>query len=115
MRINSETNMPLNVTPVLDELAMAVTELDTIAEERATLDAQTKAVYERLQAEHGCNRQAIKAAIRYAKLDEAKRMNWDWTYAQTRSALGLPVQPDLFDEALAEAITSETKDKMKTH
>ena len=94
------------------ELALAISELEDIAEDRASLNAQANAIFERLQDAHGCNRSAIKAAMKYVQLGDSQRENWDWTYHQTRAALGQPVQPDLFDTALINQINAENAEKV---
>jgi len=111
----AETIAPGTTEPVVTELAQAATQLAEIDDERANLSAQKRAIFERLQAEHACNRHAIKAALQYAQLSEEKRENWDWTYEQTRLALGCPIQPDMFDEAFAERVKAATNGSTRTH
>lgn len=106
---------PGTTDPLVTELAQAATELATIDDERANLSAQKRAIFERLQAEHGCNRHAIKAALQYSALNDEKRENWDWTYHQTRTALGCPLQPDLFDAAFAEKVTTAVEGSTTKH
>jgi len=104
MSENQEINDTILAQPdeaFLQELRDAVLEMDKINDRRADLNAAKKAIVERLQAEYGCNRHAMKAAIQYCKLDEGKRENFDLTYQVTRRALGAPVQADLFDAQLA--------------
>jgi len=84
----------------LQELRDAAAEMDSINDQRAELNATKKAIVERLQAQYGCNRHAMKAAIQYSKLPDDKRENFDLTYQVTRRALGAPVQADLFDAQL---------------
>jgi len=84
----------------LQELRDAAAEMDSINDQRAELNASKKAIVERLQAQYGCNRQAMKAAIQYSKLPDDKRENFDLTYQVTRRALGAPMQADLFDAQL---------------
>jgi uncharacterized protein (UPF0335 family) len=84
----------------LQELRDAAAEMDSINDQRAELNASKKAIVERLQAQYGCNRHAMKAAIQYSKLPDDKRENFDLTYQVTRRALGAPMQADLFDAQL---------------
>jgi hypothetical protein len=115
MTRKKETPAPGTTEPVITELSQAATQLAEIDDERANLSAQKRAIFERLQAEHACNRHAIKAAIQYAQLSEEKRENWDWTYEQTRLALGCPLQPDLFDQAFAEKVTAAADANQTKH
>jgi len=104
MSENQETNDSILAQPdesFLQELRDAASEMDSINDQRAELNAAKRAIVERLQAQYGCNRHAMKAAIQYCKLDEDKRENFDLTYQVTRRALGAPVQHDLFDAQLA--------------
>jgi len=104
MSENQETNTTILAQPdegFLQELRDAAAEMDAINDRRADLNAAKKAIVERLQAQYGCNRHAMKAAIQYCKLDESKRENFDLTYQVTRRALGAPVQADLFDAQIA--------------
>mgnify|MGYP000371465377 CR=1 FL=1 len=55
----------------------------------------------------GFNKNALEAAIKYAKTPEEKRENWDLTYIYCRKALGAPIQDDLFMAA--------TQQQVKTH
>jgi len=105
MSENQETNTTILAQPdeaFLRELRDAAAEMDSINDRRADLNAAKKAIVERLQAEYGCNRHAMKAAMQYVKLPDDKRKNFDLTYQVTRRALGAPVQADLFDAQLAE-------------
>jgi len=103
MSETQETNATILAQPdeaFLQELRDAATEMDSINDQRAELNAAKKAIVERLQAQYGCNRHAMKAAIQYSKLPDDKRENFDLTYQVTRRALGAPVQADLFDAQL---------------
>ena len=52
----------------------------------------------------GFNKDALEAAIKYAKTPEEKRENFDLTYLYCRKALGAPVQDDLFSVAAQQQI-----------
>lgn len=52
----------------------------------------------------GFNKDALDAAIKYAKNPEEKRENWDLTYLYCRKALGAPIQDDLFSVAVQEQV-----------
>jgi len=84
----------------MEQIREAVAELENIDERRAKLSADRSAVLEGLAAEHGVNKHAMLAAIRYADLKDAAKQNWDLTYQVTRKALGVPVQMDLFEAQL---------------
>lgn len=84
----------------MEQIREAVAELENIDERRAKLSADRSAVLEGLAAEHGVNKHAMLAAIRYADLKDAAKQNWDLTYQVTRKALGVPIQMDLFEAQL---------------
>lgn len=81
----------------LQKLVDARDKLEDITSQRASLNAASTAIFASLDT-YGLNRNALRAAILYTKMDEDKRENYDLSYLISRKALGVPVQADLFEE-----------------
>lgn len=98
----------------MQKLVDARDKLDDIASQRSSLNAASTAIFASLDT-YGLNRNALRAAILYTKMDEEKRENYDLSYLISRKALGVPVQADLFEEkAKAEVRAFERKQKIQT-
>jgi len=54
--------------------------------------------------DEGFNKDALDAAMKYARTPETKRENFDLTYLYCRKALGVPVQDDLFSAAVQQHV-----------
>lgn len=76
---------------------------DEVDDSRAALNAKKKAGILAL-VDDGFNKDALKAAMRYAKTEEDKRQNFDLTYMFCRKALGVPIQDDLFAAAAQQQV-----------
>ena len=97
----------------MQKLVDARDKLDDIASQRTSLNAASTAIFASLDT-YGLNRNALRAAINYTKMDEEKRENYDLSYLISRKALGVPVQADLFEEkAKAEVRAFERKKKQQ--
>jgi len=77
-------------------VAQAFQRIAELENERREINAQIKAEREGLVA-RGLNKQALKDAERFWKLDETQRQGYDESLAISRKAMGLPIQPGLFD------------------
>lgn len=83
----------------LDEVKDFAKLVDEVADSRAALNAKLAAAKASL-IDAGFNKDALRAAVSYAKTPEEKRENWDLTYLYCRKALNVPVQDDLFVAAM---------------
>lgn len=98
----------------LQKLVDARNKLDDIASHRSSLNAASTAIFASLDV-YGLNREALRSAIRYTKMDEEGRENYDLSYLISRKALGQPVQADLFEEkAKAEVRHFNRKNSQKS-
>jgi hypothetical protein len=77
------------------EIVAAAKRLKEIAAERERLTADRRAVMENLVADK-VSRDAIDQAVKECDMDEEKLERHDFTHAMARSALGKPVQGQLF-------------------
>lgn len=80
--------------------------INEIKDKRKALSADIAAVMANFESD-GLNKKAVKAAMTYVDLDDKERDNYDLSYTITRKALGVPVQGDLFEAAVA----SEMRDR----
>ena len=84
--------------------------VDEVKDSRAALNAKLAAGKTGL-IDDGFNKDALEAAIKYAKTPEDKRENFDLTYLYCRKALGYQVQDDLFAAALQQEVKVFTAEK----
>lgn len=107
-----EANQPETKESIWDKNTMdRVKEFAKLAEEisdsRAALNAKLAAGKTAL-IDDGFNKDALEAAIKYAKTPEEKRENFDLTYLFCRKALGTPIQDDLFSVATQQQVKVTT-------
>jgi hypothetical protein len=88
----------------LSRIKSAVDDLEEIDEKRTELTASKTAIFAQLAADYAVNKDAMRAAMRYVKLKDDAKQNYDLTYQVCRRALGSPVQMDLFDQQLERAV-----------
>ena len=79
-------------------------------DERAAITARVAAKKTAL-IDMGFNKDAVEAAVKYARLEEDKRENFDLSYIFCRKALGTPIQDDLFAAAVQQQVTVTTRRK----
>lgn len=84
----------------VQEFAALVEEIGT---SREALNAKLAAGKTGL-IDDGFNKDALDAAIKYAKTPEEKRENFDLTYIYARQALSVPIQDDLFSAAMSQQV-----------
>lgn len=77
--------------------------VDEVKKEREALSAKINAEKAKL-IDDGFNKDALEAAIKYARTEEEKRKNFDMTYIYCRQALGHPIQDDLFVAAMQQQV-----------
>ncbi len=104
----AENVTPISEDSIWDQETMKEVEdyaklVDEIADTRAALNARLAAAKTSL-VDAGFNRDALRAAVSYAKTPESKRENFDLTYLYCRKALGVPVQDDLFVAAMQQQV-----------
>ncbi len=103
----TNTELPEEHSIWNDETLERVKEFAETTEEiktaRAALNATLAAGKAKL-IDDGFNKDALEAAIKYARTEDDKRQNFDLTYLYCRKALGHPVQDDLFVEATKQQI-----------
>lgn len=80
---------------VRSAVAQAFERIKELEDQRRDINAQIKAEREGLVS-RGLNKQALKDAERYCKLDETQRQGYDESLAISRKAMSLPIQPGLF-------------------
>lgn len=97
----------------MERIRDAAEQLEGINERRSQLSADRTAVLEGLAADHGVNKHAMLAAIRYCDLKDKAKENWDLTYQVTRKALGAPVQMDLFEAQLERGVKQHVAAKTR--
>lgn len=81
----------------LQKIVDAATKLEDIANQRSSLNAASTAIFAGFDV-YGLNRNALRAAIRYTKMNDDQKGNYDLSYLIARKALKVPVQADLFEE-----------------
>lgn len=96
----------------LQKLIDARAKLEDIANQRSSLNAASTAIFASLDV-YGMNREALRAAIRYTKMDEDQRENYDLSYLISRKAMGHPVQADLFEEKAKAEVRAFNRSKEK--
>ncbi len=79
---------------------------------REALNAQLAAAKTKL-IDDGFNKDALEAAIKYARTEEDKRQNFDLTYLYCRKALGHPIQDDLFMAATQQQVKVAKQEKQQ--
>jgi hypothetical protein len=77
--------------------------VDEVGTAREALNAKLAAGKTGL-IDDGFNKDALDAAIKYAKTPEEKRENWDLSYMYARKALNVPIQDDLFTHAMSQQV-----------
>ena len=88
----------------LERVKNFATLTEDIENSRAALNAKL-AAGKAVLVDEGFNKDALDAAIKYAKTPEEKRENFDLTYMYCRKALGIPVQDDLFVAAMQHQVS----------
>ena len=79
----------------MQKLSNASEEVETINLKRKELNDQLSLIMARFE-NHGLNKEAVRASIRYNDMNEKQRENYDISYAIMRKAQGQPLQDDLF-------------------
>lgn len=92
-----ESSPRLMRSPELDqEIREAVDEVIGYKQERDEINAQIREVVERMETK-GLPRAAFKAILKESELTEDQRRAYDTALLVGRSALGIPLQSDLFE------------------
>ena len=89
-----------NIGPLKEVIAQAYTQVTQLKKERSEINAEIKAVMEKLEA-NGVTKAAARAAFAYRDADPEWREGYDQAYEIAREALGMPVgakQGDFFEE-----------------
>ena len=85
-----------NLAPIKAELGELYRKIQAEKSDRAEVNANIAA--HRAKAESlGIPKPAFDMAMRYADWDEDKRRGFDLAYTIAREAIGVPMEPDLFD------------------
>jgi hypothetical protein len=78
-----------------DEIRIARDQVIALKIERSLIGEQIADVRDRMET-LGVSKQAFDAALRYYEQDPDKRETYDHSYAKARSAMGVPLQTELF-------------------
>jgi hypothetical protein len=97
----------------LDKIREAVRQVEDIDEKRIELTASKTAIFAQLNADFAVNKDALRSAMRYVKLKDEAKVNYDLSYEVGRRALGDPVQFDLFDQQLERAVKEDQAKRAK--
>lgn len=89
---------PIQRSAELDQaINKAVDEIIDLQTQRKTLNAQVQEIIERMETK-GIPRAALKATVRKMKFTEDQRRAYDTAMLITCSAVGIPIQADIFDK-----------------
>lgn len=85
-----------NLAPIKKELGELYRKVAAEKSDRAETNANIASLRARAEA-LGIPKAAFDLAMRYADWDEDKRRGFDLAYTIAREAMGVPMEPDLFD------------------
>ena len=80
---------------LMEEIREAERDLVEIDSQREELNARKKEIMARLE-NHGFDKGAVKAAMKYYRTPDDKRDRWDVSYLAARKALGVEFEDKLF-------------------
>lgn len=91
-------NVTKNNAEVREAVHSAIEEIIALEADRKAINDNISATREKVKA-RGINMHAFKAALAYRKMDTTQRDGFDDSLVIARSAVGLPIQTALFEEA----------------
>ena len=84
-----------DLTDLQKECYKAIKEIETLESKRSEINAQMKAIRERMEAK-GISKKALAIVLQVAKMNEDQLDGLDTSYLMLRKAISLPVQSELF-------------------
>lgn len=85
-----------NLKAIMKDVADGYEKIKTSTSKRGEANAEIKAVLAKLETQ-GVMTSSMRFAMAYVEMSEDQRRGFDIAYQIAREALGMPIEPDMFD------------------
>ena len=89
-----------NIKPQLKTISNLIGEIETLVEGRTSTNEELASIRNRLKNEFGIPKDVLTFVLRYKQWDEPKRRQFDMALALVRESIGMPLEPDLFENLI---------------